>query len=220
MNEEALRREVIETALEMSRSGLSPGRSGNVSVRCESGFLITPSGVAYDKMGPREIVFVDEEEGRAHHDRLAPSSEWRFHHDIYARFEEAGAIVHCHSRYATALACDNREIPPFHYMVAVAGGQKIPIAPYALFGTQALSDHIVDTLARGYRACLMEHHGLVAYGETAEAALELAREIEELAAQYVLVLGLGGQRELSEQQMDKVVARFATYGRPAKEVDR
>lgn len=205
---------VIETACAMSNSGLSPGRSGNVSQRHEDGFLITPSGMAYSELQPADIVFVDEQ-GRADENGREPSSEWRFHHDIYRQYEAAGGIVHCHSRFATVLACCNREIPSFHYMVAVAGGKKIPVAPYALFGTQSLSDHVVAAL-EGYRACLMQHHGLVTYGDRASAALELAHEVEQLAAQYVSVLQLGSPALLSDRQMEEVIERFKTYGKSAQ----
>ena len=212
--ETKLRQQLLDAALHMSRSGLSPGRSGNVSARFDQGFLITASGLSYEEMCIEDLVFVDAQ-GESRHSFLQPSSEWRFHHDIYHRFPEAGAIVHCHSRHATALACDNCEIPAFHYMVAVAGGRKIPLAPYALFGTQALSDHVTGALD-GVRACLLAHHGLVAYGADVASALELAFEVEELAAQYVLVRGLGSTRLLSDRQMDEVIERFKTYGSAAK----
>lgn len=207
----SIRQRIIETAVAMSESGLSPGRSGNVSARYEHGFLITPSGMAYNTLQAGDIVYVDENGDLLKNSRL-PSSEWRFHHDIYQRYGGAGGIVHCHSRHATALSCCNREIPPFHYMVAAAGGKKIPIAPYALFGTQELSDNVVAAL-QGYKASLMEHHGLVALGAEVESALDLAHEVEDLAAQYTLVLSLGGERILSDDQMDQVVERFKTYGK-------
>lgn len=210
-SEKSIRHEIIETAVNMSDSGLSPGRSGNVSARCKNGFLITPSGRSYGDLSLEDIVYVDEN-GEWPGSRYLPSSEWRFHHDIYHRYEDTGGIVHCHSRYATALACRNQEIPAFHYMVAAAGGRKVPIAPYALFGTQELSDNIISTL-EGFRACLMEHHGQVALGADVDSALDLAGEVEDLAAQYVLVLGLGKPHLLSDQQMDEVVERFKTYGR-------
>ncbi len=215
VSETAIRQKIIDCAVRMSRSDLSPGRSGNVSARFENGFLITPSGMAYDRLGVDDIVFVDER-GQVASGSGEPSSEWRFHHDIYRSFEQAGGIVHCHSRHATALACCNRDIPPFHYMVAAAGGRSIPIAPYALFGTQELSDYVVAALD-GVRACLMQHHGQVAYGVDVEAALELAYEVEELAAQYVLTLTLGSEHRLSEDQMNAVVERFKTYGRQESE---
>ena len=212
MNDEnKMRKSIIDCAISMSTSGLSPGRSGNVSARFDNGFLITPSGFAYADLTIEDIVFVDES-GQSSVRGPLPSSEWRFHHDIYRNFGSTGGIVHCHSRHATALACCNREIPAFHYMVAAAGGKKIPIAPYALFGTQELSDYVVEALA-GYKATLMEHHGLVALGEDLTGALELAHEIEELAAQYVVVLTLGCEKSLSDKQMEQVIERFKSYGK-------
>ena len=212
MNEQnSLRQQIIDCAIAMSTSGLSPGRSGNISARFKDGFLITPSGLAYADLSIEDIVYVDFE-GKSIGNEHPPSSEWRFHHDIYHNYKETGGIVHCHSRHATALACCNAEIPAFHYMVAAAGGKKIPIASYALFGTQELSDHVVKALD-GYKASLMEHHGLVALGDDVSGALDLAHEVEDLAAQYVLVRTLGGDQILSEEQMDEVVERFKTYGK-------
>ena len=210
-DQKSIRQDIIDCAVAMSDSGLSPGRSGNVSARHSGGFLITPSGLAYDSLLIEDIVYIDVDGNSSDNVRL-PSSEWRFHHDIYRHYEATGGIVHCHSRHATALACCNQEIPAFHYMVAVAGGKKIPIAPYALFGTQELSDHVVSAL-NGYKASLMEHHGLVALGDDLAGALDLAHEVEDLAAQYVLVRALGGDKVLSDQQMDEVIERFKTYGK-------
>ncbi len=209
--EKLVRQRVIECAVAMSDSGLSPGRSGNVSARFGNGFLITPSGMAYNALGVEDIVFVDED-GEWEQGEGLPSSEWRFHHDVYRNHVTTGGIVHCHSRHATVLSCCNLEIPAFHYMVAAAGGRKIPVAPYALFGTQQLSDHVVAAL-EGYKAALMEHHGLIALGDNVESALELAHEIEDLAAQYVLVRTLGSDKVLSLDQMDEVIERFKTYGK-------
>ncbi len=211
--QKSLAQQIIDCAIEMSDSGLSPGRSGNVSARFGEGFLITPSGLAYGDLSIDDIVYIDEQ-GVPAGAKPEPSSEWRFHHDIYQTYKGAGGIVHCHSRHATALACCNTEIPAFHYMVAVAGGRKIPIAPYALFGTQQLSDYVVKAL-NGYRASLLEHHGLVAHRASVRDALDLAHEVEELAAQYVLVRSLGGDKVLDDAQMEDVIERFKTYGKRA-----
>jgi ribulose-5-phosphate 4-epimerase/fuculose-1-phosphate aldolase len=163
-------------------AGINANRAGNVSVRCmrgaTPGLLITPTGVAYDQLAPDDLVFLRLTDGRPL-GRLAPSSEWRFHRDILRQRPEFGAIVHTHSPAATALACHGRGLPAFHYMVAVAGGHDVRCAPYATFGTQALSDHAVAALA-GRRACLLAHHGVIACGATLEAALALAVEIEHL----------------------------------------
>ena len=120
-------------------------------------------------------------DGAVREGRLKPSSEWRFHRDILAaRPEAGGAVVHVHSPHATALACLRQRIPPFHYMVALAGGDDVPVADYATFGTQALSDHVLAAL-EGRRACLLANHGLITTGSDLEGAVSLAREVESLA---------------------------------------
>jgi L-fuculose-phosphate aldolase len=143
--------------------------------------------------------------------RRRPSSEWRFHRDIMAARADVGAIVHAHSRYATALACTGRDIPAFHYMVAVAGGVDIRCAPYHTFGSQELSDAALEAL-RDRKACLLAHHGVIALGSTLAAALKLAGEVESLAAQYCTALALGDVGRLGEEEMRRVVEKFRTYG--------
>jgi L-fuculose-phosphate aldolase len=208
--EGALRAQVVETAKRMSASGLSHGRSGNVSARWEGGMLITPSGAAYDTLTPEDIVYMD-----AHGTPSGgkPSSEWRFHQAAYEARPEAGAVVHCHSRSATALACAHRPIPAFHYMVAVAGGTDIPLAPYATFGTAELAAHVADAL-QDRKACLLANHGQIAVGTDLEAALELAGEVENLAAKYLEVLKLGEPNLLDDAAMAEVLDKFETYGKP------
>ncbi len=205
-----MRRGVIATALSMSREGLSPGRSGNVSARWRSGMLITPTGMAYDTLSEDDIVFVDDD-GSTPGATRAPSSEWFFHQAIYRAKAEANAIVHCHSPCATSLACARKPIPAFHYMVAIAGGKDIPLAPYATFGTPELARVVVETLGRS-KACLMANHGQIATGATLEAALDLAREVETLSRQYLDVLTLGEVHVLDDAEMERVLAKFATYG--------
>jgi L-fuculose-phosphate aldolase len=214
--EQDLRRAVVETAQAMSREGLSPGRSGNVSVRYDGGALITPSGLPYETLTPEQIVLV-RGDGSTARGALLPSSEWQLHLAIYAAHLKAEAIVHCHSPNATALACACRHIPAFHYMVAVAGGADIPLAPYATFGTQELADTVAATL-EGRRACLLAHHGQIAFGSSLASALDLAREVEVLAMQYIKTLQIGGGPLLGEAAMAEVLGKFATYGqqkRPA-----
>src|SRR5450432_4432306 len=181
MTELALRAEIIATAVRMNERRINSGKSGNVSARTETGFLITPTGLRYESMRPEDVVAVTFA-GVASGPRL-PSSEWRFHRDIYVDRPDAGAIVHAHSSFATALACLGRGIPAFHYMIAVAGGKDIRCAPYATFGTQELSDSVVGALA-DRRACLMSHHGMIAFSETLAAAFALAVEVETLSAMY------------------------------------
>jgi L-fuculose-phosphate aldolase len=206
-----LRKALIATACATNSLGLNQGTAGNVSARTPQGFLITPSGLPCDQLIPEHVVEMDLE-GRAASDPIAPSSEWRFHRDIFVNRPEVGAVLHAHSPYATALACAHREIPAFHYMVAVAGGKTIPCAPYAAFGTQALSDNVLAALENRH-ACLLANHGMVAVGPSLEAALQLAKEVEELARQYHLSLQIGGPVILSDEAMTIVLERFKTYGR-------
>lgn len=213
MSEKHARGIVIEVARQMSREGLTAGRSGNVSKRYGDGFLITPSGMLCDDLSEEDIVLIDLE-GAFHGCRM-PSSEWQFHLDIYRAHPAAGGIVHCHSRYATSLACANRPVPAFHYMVAAAGGRQIPLADYATFGTKKLSKAILKALGTKYRACLMANHGQIAYGRKAFAALELAREVEELAAQYCQTLQMGAPVILPDKEMDRVIEKFKSYGQNA-----
>ncbi len=199
----------------MNAAGINRGKSGNVSARWREddfdGFLVTPTGVPYDRTTPEQIVamtLAGEARGT-----MLPSSEWRFHRDIYAARGDAQAVVHTHAPFATTLACMHRGIPPFHYMVAVAGGRDIRCAPYATFGTQELSDHAVAALA-GRRACLLANHGMIAIGGSLERALALAVEVESLAEMYWRALQIGEPVPLPEAEMDAVLEKFATYGQP------
>jgi L-fuculose-phosphate aldolase len=212
--ETAARRAVIATALAMSERGLSPGHSGNVSCRWKNGMLITPTGMAYDEIKPRDIVFVAGD-GSVPGKQRKPSSEWRFHLAAYHARPDMGAVVHTHSLHATVLACAGKSIPAFHYMVAVAGGKDIPVVPYATFGTNELATYVAGALAER-NACLMANHGQITVGETLSAALELAAEVEVLAEQYVKVLTLGPPYLLSDAEMTVVLERFKGYGQKAQ----
>jgi L-fuculose-phosphate aldolase len=209
VNDLALRKQIIATALRMNERRINSGKSGNVSARTEAGFLITASGMAYDAMNPEDIVAMSL--GGEAAGARAPSSEWRFHRDIYVDRADAGAIVHAHSPFATTLACLARGIPAFHYMVAVAGGSDIRCAPYATFGTQALSDNALAAL-RGRSACLLANHGMIAIGATLDGALALAIEVEALAEQYWRALQIGAPNLLSNEEMNVVLEKFKTYG--------
>ncbi len=208
----ALRREVIATALKMNALGINQGKSGNVSTRIDGGFLITPTGVPYEETKPEQIVAMHMD-GHFDGDTL-PSSEWRFHRDIYAARSEVGAIVHTHSTYATTIACLGQDIPPFHYMIAIAGGRDIRCAPYATFGTQALSDHALTALA-GRQACLLAQHGMIAVGAGLPKALALAVEVESLARMYWQARQIGLPPLLSDTEMMTVLEKFKTYGQQA-----
>ena len=216
-SESALREAVVATARAMNGLGINRGKSGNVSARLSSdefdGFLVTPTGLPYDETGRDDIVPMTLD-GNARGSRL-PSSEWRFHRDIYRARPEVNAIVHTHAPFATSLACLHRGIPAFHYMVAVAGGNDIRCAPYATFGTQALSDHAVTAL-EGRRACLLANHGMIAIGATLAAALALAAEVETLAEMYWRALQIGQPEVLPDAEMDIVVEKFTTYGQPRR----
>ena len=206
---------MIATALAMNDAGINRGKSGNVSARWRDdgfdGFLVTPSALPYAQTLPEDIAAVSLA-GDAHGPR-PPSSEWRFHRDIYAHRADAHAVVHAHAPFATSLACLRRGIPAFHYMVAVAGGHDIRCAPYATFGTQALSDNVLGALA-GRSACLMANHGLIAIGRSLDAALALAVEVETLAEMYWRALQIGEPVLLSEEEMQVVLGKFASYGKP------
>jgi L-fuculose-phosphate aldolase len=209
--DEDLRRSIVIGCRELGGRGLTPGTSGNISIRRDArGFFVSPTGMSYEGLEPSDIPLVTFD-GRWY-GRRRPSSEWRFHRDIFASRAEIGAIVHTHSPMATALACTGRAIPAFHYMVAVAGGADIRCAPYHTFGSQALSDAALEALA-GRRACLLAHHGVIALGADVGAALALAAEVEDLATKYCAALALGQVDILGAEEMARVVEKFRNYGR-------
>ena len=209
---DSARQAVITAANNMASSGLSPGCSGNISVRYEEGFLITPSAMPYDQLQPDDIVLLHKD-GAADAGQRKPSSEWQFHQLIYSRFPQAQSVVHCHSQYATALACLGRPIPAFHYMVAVAGGDNIPCAPYATFGSEQLANLVVATLTNR-KACLLANHGQLAYGDSIDSALELASEVENLAKVYCTALSIGEPEILNSTEMNAVLKKFDGYRQP------
>jgi len=205
-----LRDELIATARRMSELGLAPGTTGNVSVRSARGFVVTPSGMAYDQLRGDDAVAIDLD-GAIRPGQRAPSTEWRLHRDILAARPDAHAIVHTHSLYCTAVACLRRPIPAIHYMIVLAGSDEIPCADYATFGTAELAASVVRALGRGH-ACLMANHGMVALGDSLTSALRLAAEIETLAAQYWLAAQLGQPHVLPADELDRVRRQFAGYG--------
>jgi L-fuculose-phosphate aldolase len=208
MTELQLRKQIIATALRMNSLGINRGKSGNVSARWDNGFLVTPSGLPYEDTKPADIVFIDNK--AAAHGARNPSSEWRFHFDIYYGKAEVHAVVHTHSTFATTLACVGTTVPAFHYMVAVAGGNSIPCAPYATFGTQRLSDHALKAL-QNRKACLLANHGMIATAGNLGAALALAVEVEALCEQYWRALQIGKPKLLSDDEMATVVEKFKSY---------
>lgn len=209
-----LREELLRISRQLSELGLNRGTAGNASVREDDGFLVTPSGMPVERMGPDSMV-------RMHMDGSVsgtgkPSSEWRFHRDILISRPEVNAVIHTHSMFATSIACLRKEVPPLHYMIAVVGGSNIRCAPYALFGTQALSDVALQAL-EGRQACLLANHGMIAVGESLERALAIAVEVETLCEQYWRTLQVGGPVLLSEQEMHEAMEQFKGYGSWKKE---
>ena len=204
-----VRQTIVEAVRSLAALGLNRGTSGNVGVRLESSFLVTPSGVPAEDLLPDALVEMD------YHGAILgggkPSSEWRIHRDILVARAEMGAVVHTHSPYATTLACLHREVPAFHYMIAAAGGESIRCTPYALFGSQELSDLALQALA-DRKACLLGNHGMLALGLDLRAAMALAVEVESLCEQYWSALQLGEPKLLSKGQMKAVMERFKTYG--------
>lgn len=207
----AKRKSIIAHCLHMNASGLNQGTSGNISVRHKDGLLITPTSMSYEQMRPKDIVFLPMDGPPIGEN--APSSEWRFHRDILETRSDVNAVVHTHSRYATILAIMGLKIPAIHYMIAAAGGHTVRVAPYALYGTQALSDNVIAAL-QGRTACLIDHHGMIALGDNLERAMWLATEVEELAAQYYGCLALSRKPPLlSKAQIQDVMQKMGSgYG--------
>jgi L-fuculose-phosphate aldolase len=203
------RDDLIPTARAMQPAGLTKGTSGNVSLRHGDGFYITPTGMPYDKLVADDIPLMALD--GSHVGARKPSSEWRFHRDLYAARPEVGAVLHAHSPFAVSLACLRRDIPPFHYMIARFGGDTVRCADYALFGSQALSDAaLLAMLDR--KACLLANHGLLVAGRDLDEALALAIELEELCEQYWRACQLGAPVLLSVTEMAEVLVKFSGYG--------
>lgn len=208
-----VRQELIETARRMESVGLNRGTAGNLSVRAlhqeREGFFITPTGMPYDTLTVDDIVFVCTDGSCI--GKRQPSSEWRFHHDIYLARAEAGAILHAHSPFATSVACLRQNIPAFHYMIARFGGDSVRCADYATFGTQSLSDAALAALA-GRNACLLANHGMLVFGRTIAESFALGIELEGLCEQFWRASLLGKPALLDAQEMATVLAKFKTYG--------
>jgi len=209
-DEADLRRRAVDIMQAMDARGLNRGTSGNVSVRFGKGLLVTPSGIPAMRLLPEQMVVVAAD-GSTPEGSLKPSSEWRMHQRLLERRPDARAVVHCHSRHATILACAGKPIPALHYMVAVAGGASVPVAPYATFGSVELADAVVEALDGRY-AALMANHGQVVVGRSLEAALAIAEEVEEQAAVYWGTLAIGGPNLLSDDQIGAVLEQFKGYG--------
>ena len=203
------REQLLFTFRKLSELDLNRGTSGNASVRDGNGFLVTPSGMEVGSMTPHDMVAMDFA-GNAQGERK-PSSEWRFHRDILQARAEVGAVIHTHSMFATTLSCLRKNIPPFHYMIALTGSDTIRCAPYALFGSQALSSAALEAL-QGSKVCLLANHGMITLGEDLNKALSIAIEVETLCEQYWRTLQLGEPYLLTEQEMAEVFEQFKDYG--------
>jgi L-fuculose-phosphate aldolase len=210
VDEGALRQHMAEVMRAMDDKGLNRGTSGNVSARCGEAMLVTPSGVPASRLTAEHMVLV-QPDGSVAQGALKPSSEWRMHQGLLDRRPDVGAVVHCHSRHATILACANRPIPAVHYMVAVSGGTSVPVAPYATFGSAELAEAVVETLDGRY-AALMANHGQIVVAPNLDFALAIAEEIEEQAAVYWGTLAIGGPTLLADEEMGQILQRFKSYG--------
>lgn len=212
-----MRQQLLEITQKLSAIGLNRGTSGNVSVRHDldgdQGYLITPSGMAAEELTPDDMVWMDFSGNikGAVINKHKPSSEWRFHHDILQAHPEVNAVIHTHSMFATTLSTLRRDMPAFHYMIALAGGDSIRCAPYALFGSQALSDNALIAL-QNRKACLLANHGMIAVGATLQKALAITVEVETLCEQYLRALQVGEPYLLSQQEMAEVIEQFKDYG--------
>ena len=210
-DDEALATALLGVAYAMVAQRLNVGTSGNVSARHSDGFIVTPSGLPPAHCTAADMVRMTMQGDHA--GTRAPSSEWRIHRDIYANVPEAGAVLHAHAPFATAIACLRKEIPPFHYMIAQFGGNNVRCAAYATFGTEALSEKALAALD-GRNACLLANHGMLVYGRNLEHALARAVELETLCEQYWRACQLGTPVILSEAEMAEAIARFHSYGTP------
>ena len=205
-----LRQAVVDACRRMNAMGVNQGTVGNVSARVEAGFLVSPTGVPYDKLEAAQIVEMDLAGGYL--GDWLPSSEWRIHAAIYGARPEAGAVVHTHAPHATALSCLRIEVPAFHYMMAVTGGSSLRCADYATYGTPELAAAMLKAL-EGRTACLLANHGVVAFGPTVDKALSVVAEVENLCRQYILARQAGEPVVLDQAEMARVLDIFKGYGR-------
>ena len=213
MTEAELRSTVVAAVQRLDTLGMNRGSTGNVSARHGKGMLITPTGMGADGLTPQDLVWLGFD-GSMQGD-WQPSSEWHFHQAAYLARPELNAVVHTHSTHAAALACLRRPLPAFHYMVAVAGGDSVPLVPYFTFGTEALSEAVALAL-QGRDACLLANHGLVAAGATVAQAMKVVQEIESLCEVYLKALAVGEPVLLGAAEMAVVIDKFGSYGRTAR----
>jgi len=210
-----LRAHAVAALRRLDALGMNRGSTGNLSLRHGAGMLITPTGMGADELRPADLVWLGWDGTRR--GDWQPSSEWHFHQAIYEVRPDLHAVVHCHSVHATAQACLRRDLPAFHYMVAVAGGDSVRCVPYHLFGTEALSEAVAQAM-QDRDACLMANHGLVAAGATLAQAMKVALEIESLCQTYLTALAVAEPARLSGAEMTAVIERFRCYGKAVRRI--
>jgi len=207
--ESQLRADIVAICRRMVALGINQGTSGNVSVRLGERLLITPSAVAYDEMTPALVAEMDYD-GR-YFGPCKPTTEWRFHREIMRHRPDIDAIIHTHSIFSTAIACLRRDIPAFHYYVAVGGGATIRCAPYATYGTQELAENALAALTDRY-ACLLANHGMIVLGTTLAETLKRTFDLEIVARQYVYASQIGEPCVLPDDEIERVRLKLQTYG--------
>ncbi len=202
---------IVAFGMRMAAAGLTTGTGGNLSVfnRDEALLAVTPTGIAYDSLLPQDVVVLDLE-GTVADGTRRPTSELGFHQALYRRRTDVNAVVHTHSPYAATMACLGWEIPPVHYLVGFSG-KKVPLAPYATFGTAGLADNVVNAIG-DYNAVLLANHGLVTVGKNLPSAFAAAEEIEFVARIYYQARSIGTPNILSDAEMERVIEKFESYG--------
>ena len=203
------KKELVKTTKYLNNKNINRGSSGNLSYRTTNGFMITPSSIPNDKLNEKSCVQMAFD--GTYKNKLKPSTEWRIHRDIYLKREDIFAIIHAHPTFSTAIACMNIDIPSFHYMIAVAGGDNVRCARYATFGTEQLSKNVIKALDNR-NACLMANHGLIVGEKNLQFALKLTEEVENLSKQYLQILKSGKKPVLlSKNEMKKNIKKIKDY---------
>jgi len=203
------KKELVKTTKYLNDKNINRGSSGNLSYRTNNGFVITPSSIPNDKLTEKSCVQVAFD--GTYKNKLKPSTEWRIHRDIYLKRKDICAIIHTHPTFSTAIACMNIDIPPFHYMIAVAGGDNVRCARYATFGTEQLSKNVIKAL-NNRNACLMANHGLIVGEKDLKFASKLTEEVENISKQYLQILKSGKKPVLlSKNEMKKNIKKIKDY---------
>jgi L-fuculose-phosphate aldolase len=206
-SEKKIKSEIINFAKLIDNSGLNRGTSGNLSHRFKDGFFITPSAIKSGELKNKDIVFIDKNCG--YHHQLKPSSEWQLHHEIYKNFK-VNAVIHTHSTYSSAFSCLQKNLPAFHYMIAIFGGENVRCARYETFGTKKLANAAIKALV-GRNACLLANHGLISTNNNLSSAYDIVIELEEMCKQYLVATKMGKLKLLSKEEMVSVIKKFKSY---------